>query len=156
MTLEATRPSLQATIDLVRKAHEGQVDKAGQPYVEHPLRMMQSLDGEDEKIVALLHDVVEDTPITLDMLRSAGYGEHIVEAVDCLTKREGETYETFISRAAANSLARQVKIADLKDNMNPSRISNLTEKDRQRMEKYRRALQQLEAEMDAGKGRFRP
>jgi guanosine-3',5'-bis(diphosphate) 3'-pyrophosphohydrolase len=145
MKAATKQPSLQDTIDLARKAHEGQIDKSGQPYVEHPLRMMQSLDGEDAKIVALLHDVVEDTPITLDMLRSAGYGEHVIEAVDCLTKREGETYEAFITRAAANPLAHQVKIADLKDNMNPARISNPTEKDRQRMEKYRRALQQLES-----------
>ena len=150
------QPTLQDTIDLARKAHEGQVDKAGQPYVEHPLRMMQSLEGEDEKIVALLHDVVEDTLTTLDMLRSAGYQQHILEAVDCLTKRDGEAYEAFIERAAANPIARRVKIADLKDNMNPARISNLTEKDRQRMEKYGRALQRLEMETNADKGPLHP
>jgi len=141
------KPTLEEAIALAREAHEGQVDKAGAPYIEHPLRMMESVEGEDAKIVAVLHDTVEDTFVTLEYLREAGYSEHIIEAIEGVTKRDDEHgdegYEKFIARAAGNPLSRQVKIADLKDNMDLSRIAQPTEKDYKRVEKYQRAVDYL-------------
>jgi (p)ppGpp synthase/HD superfamily hydrolase len=109
--------------------------------------MAASLQGETEKIVVGLHDVVEDTPITLEELRAQGYSAEVIEALNCVTRRGDETYEAFILRAGNNPLARAVKVADLKDNMNLSRISNPTQKDHQRIERYQRALQVLIAEI---------
>ncbi len=138
-------PTLEDAIALAHQAHAGQIDKAGAPYVEHPLRMVESLADTEAKIVAVLHDVVEDTPVTLDDLREAGYSPQVVAAVDGLTRREGETYEEFIQRAGANPLARQVKIADLRDNMNLARIAEPTARDYERLERYKRALEALGA-----------
>lgn len=107
--------------------------------------MADSLDSTEAKIVAILHDVIEDTPLTLNDLREAGYPEAIVVALDGLTRREDETYEESIERAATNPLARQVKIADLRDNMDLTRIAHPTETDHARIERYRRALQALSA-----------
>jgi (p)ppGpp synthase/HD superfamily hydrolase len=139
-------PTLQDAITLARQAHAGQVDKAGAPYIEHPLRMVDTLDDTEGKIVAVLHDVVEDTEVTLDDLRKAGYSPEVVAAVDGLTRRVEETYEEFIRRAATDPLARQVKIADLRDNMNLARIAEPTVRDYERLKRYERALQVLEGE----------
>ena len=146
------QPTLQDAIALARQAHAGQVDKAGAPYIDHPLRMAASLDNEEARIVAVLHDVVEDTSVTLDDLRAAGYSAEIIAAVDGLTRREDESYEEFIQRAAANPLARLVKIADLRDNMNLARIARPTQKDHQRLERYRQALQVLGNQVGADEG----
>lgn len=124
-------------------AHEGQVDKAGMPYVLHPLRMMLSVDTPEGRMAAVLHDVVEDTAVTLDQLRAEGFPEAVIEAVEALTKRDGEDYEAFILRVAPNPIARKVKLADLRDNCDLSRLAEPTEKDRQRIEKYRRAIDYL-------------
>jgi len=141
------KPTLEEAIALARQAHEGQVDKAGAPYIEHPLRMMESVEGEDAKIVAVLHDTVEDTFVTFDSLRDAGYPEHVIEAIEGVTKRDDEHgdegYEKFIARAALNPLSRQIKIADLQDNMDLSRIAEPTEKDYKRLQKYQRAINYL-------------
>jgi len=112
---------LEDAIALACRAHRGQVDKAGKPYILHPLRVMLRLEDPAAQIVAVLHDVVEDTPVTLADLRAEGYSGEICDAVDCLTRRPGEAYEAFISRAAANPLSRRVKLADLEDNMDPRR-----------------------------------
>ena len=138
-----SHPTLDDAIALARGAHAGQVDKAGAPCINHPLRMAATLESTEAKIVAILHDVVEDTPITLDDLRAAGYSPRIVGAVDGLTRREHESYEAFIERAAADPIARQVKIADLRDNLDLSRIAEPTERDYARLERYKRALQVL-------------
>ena len=108
-------PTLERAIEIARKAHEGQVDKAGAPYIGHPLRVMDRV-PEEAKIAAVLHDVVEDSSVTLSDLRAEGFPESVVEAVEALTKRPGETYELFILRAASNDIARTVKLADLHDN----------------------------------------
>ena len=139
--------TLERAIAIASQAHEGQVDKAGAPYILHPLRMMLSVDTPEARMAAVLHDVVEDTPITLDQLRADGFPATVIEAVEALTKRpeEENDYEAFIRRVAPNPLARQVKLADLRDNCDASRIAQPTEKDRRRIEKYKRAIQYLES-----------
>ena len=106
-------PTLEDAISLAMEAHRGQRDKAGAPYILHPLRVMLSMETETEMIVAVLHDVVEDGGITIDDLRKAGYSGEIVNAIDHLTRLDGEEYDQFIDRVKGNPLARKVKIVDL-------------------------------------------
>ena len=134
---------LEVAIGIAYAAHKGQKDKYGQPYITHPLRVMMRVNTEEEKIAAVLHDVVEDTDITLDSLRQAGIPENIIAAVDCLTKREGEGYEDYLQRAKGNPIALKVKIADLEDNMDIRRIDKITGKDIERLNKYRKAWEEL-------------
>jgi (p)ppGpp synthase/HD superfamily hydrolase len=131
--------TLEDAIVLAVQAHQGQRDKAEAPYILHPLRVMLRMRSDVERMIAVLHDVVEDTPYTLLDLQQAGYPEQVLEALDCLTRRENETYEEFIERVKANPLARKIKIADLEDNMDIRRISDLQEKDVERLKRYRRA-----------------
>ena len=114
-------PTLEDAIALAAHAHRGQLDKGGQPYILHVLRVMLRQEDETARIVAVLHDVLEDTPLTLADLRTAGYSEQVCASVDCLTRRAGETYEDMIERVATSPLARQVKLADLADNLDPKR-----------------------------------
>ena len=130
---------LKKAEETARKAHRGQVDKGGQPYILHPLRVAAGCEGTEEKIVALLHDVIEDTALTEEDLRTAGFSERVLQAVACLTHREGESYGAYIERICQNPLAARVKLADLSDNMNLARIPHPTEKDIARREKYERA-----------------
>jgi (p)ppGpp synthase/HD superfamily hydrolase len=123
--------------------HKGQVDKSGQPYILHPLRLMLKFSGEEERIVSVLHDVVEDGDVSLSDLRQAGFSERVVEAVGCLSRRDDESYEAFIVRVSANELARKVKIEDVKDNLDVTRLSVVTERDLERVAKYHRALMYL-------------
>lgn len=133
------RATVEDAISIAAEAHKGQRDKAGAPYLLHPLRMMMRMESEAAMMAAVLHDVVEDTDWTLERLRAEGFADEVLEAVDCLTKREGETYEEFIRRVEANPIARQVKVADLEDNMNIRRISEIVPKDLERLEKYHKA-----------------
>jgi len=110
-------PSLAHTMAFAEECHRGHVDKSGVMYVLHSLRVMRQMDSETEKIVGVLHDVVEDSPITLQDLRQKGYSQEIIDAIDCLTKREEESYEDFIERCKQNPLALKVKIAGLEDNV---------------------------------------
>ena len=137
--------TLERAIAIAAKAHEGQVDKAGAPYVLHPIRMMLRLSTTEERITAVLHDVVEDCGISLDGLRAEGFSETILEAIDSVTKRPEESYEAFVLRAASNSIGRRVKLADLEDNSDLSRIANPTARDHERIQKYRRAMERLRA-----------
>lgn len=127
---------LEKAITLAAEQHQGQVDKVGQPYVLHVLRVMFRLDDEDARIAAVLHDVVEDTDMTLDGLRERGFSEQVVRAVDSLTRRDDETYEQFVARAAFDPIGRKVKIADIEDNMDIRRLSEITEHDRERLNRY--------------------
>jgi (p)ppGpp synthase/HD superfamily hydrolase len=136
--------TLERAIEIACRAHAGQVDKAGAPYILHPLRMMLAVRSPEERMAAVLHDVVEDSTVSLEQLRAEGFPAAVVAAVEALTKREGEAYEAFIRRVAPNALAREVKLADLRDNSDLSRIAEPTEKDRARIEKYRRAMATLE------------
>ncbi len=148
----ATPPSLEDAIVLAVQAHAGQVDKVGQPYILHPLRVMLRLVDPTARVVAVLHDVVEDTRGTLDDLRRGGFSAEVVEAVGLVTRREGESYEAFIERLAPNPLARAVKLADLEDNMDTSRLPAITEKTRERLERYRKAVARLREFEDAPGG----
>jgi len=137
--------TLEQAIAIAAMAHEGQVDKAGAPYILHPLRVMLRLTTTEERIAAVLHDIVEDTNITLEMLLSEGFSEAVVRAVDALTKRPDESYEAFIERAALDPIGRRVKLADLAENSDLSRITSPTQKDIDRVEKYRRAIERINA-----------
>jgi guanosine-3',5'-bis(diphosphate) 3'-pyrophosphohydrolase len=134
---------IEAALHVALNAHMGQTDKGGQPYIWHPIRVALSCKTDAERIVALLHDVVEDGGAgTWESLQEA-FPPEITEAVDCLTRCKGEPYETFIDRCASNELAAAVKLADLADNMDLSRIPNPSESDLARVEKYRRAVDVL-------------
>lgn len=135
--------TLERAISIAARAHEGQRDKAGAPYILHPLRVMMRMAEDDERIVAVLHDVIEDTSVTLSVLRAEGFSEQVLEALEHLTRRPDEDYEQFIVRAAKTALSRRVKLADLEDNSDLGRFANASEADRLRAEKYRRALDQL-------------
>jgi len=132
--------TLEQAIALAVKAHAGQTDKAGAPYILHPLRVMFRLAGETAQIVGVLHDVVEDSEVTFDDLRAMGFGEDALAALDGVTRRAGETYAEFVERSAQNPVSLQVKRADLEDNMDARRLSpDLTDRDLQRLRRYRQA-----------------
>ena len=135
--------TLERAIQIAVEAHRGQKDKAGAPYILHPLRVMMSFNSEKEMTVAVLHDVIEDSDWTAEQLRDEGFSKEIILAVECVTKRKGESYEDFVERSKRNPIARKVKIADLEDNMNIFRIGKLTEDDLKRLERYHRAWQML-------------
>lgn len=126
-------------------AHKDQIDKGGAPYIFHPITVALNCSGENEKIVALLHDVVEDAHFTLKELAYCGFSEEIVEAVDAITKRKGEEYNDYLIRVKANPIARKVKIADLVHNSDLSRLNVVHEVDLVRVKKYQEALEFLEA-----------
>ena len=135
--------SLEKAIKIALKAHAGQVDKAEKAYILHPLRLMMQMRSIDEQITAVLHDVVEDSEYTFDDLKKEGFDEEIINALESLTKRDGEDYKDFIARIKENELATIVKIADLKDNSNLDRISEPTKEDLERVKKYKDALNVL-------------
>lgn len=130
--------TLERAISLAAQAHAGQVDKAGQPYILHPLRVMLRVSTEEERIAAILHDVVEDTSVTLEQLAEEGFSPTVVAAVEALTKLPGESRMEAAARAAENRVARTVKLADNAENMDLSRIANPTEKDLARIQEYER------------------
>lgn len=135
---------LSKAINLAMQAHAGQVDKAGMPYIGHVIRVMQAGKTIDEKIVGVLHDVVEDTTWTFDALLAEGFPVHIVDALRCVTKlSDDEPYESFINRVKTNPLVVAVKINDLTDNMDIRRLQPLTDADVQRLRKYLKAYQSL-------------
>ena len=125
------------------KSHCGKTDKSDQPYILHPLRLMLKFEDKNLQIVALLHDVVEDSNYTLQNLEELGFSKEIVEAIDCLTKRPHESYEDFIDRIAKNAFARLVKIEDIRDNLNLKRLDSLNRIDLERIEKYHRVIKRL-------------
>ena len=132
------------TCEFIAKiAHKERVDKSGAPYINHPLTVAKSVQNEDEKCVALLHDVLEDSDFTAQDLRDAKIPEQIIEAVETLTHEDGVSYEDYISNIRQNELARKVKISDLTHNIDLARLNEVTEKDLQRKEKYERAYAEL-------------
>jgi (p)ppGpp synthase/HD superfamily hydrolase len=130
-------PTLERAIEIAAAAHAGQSDKAGQPYILHPLRVMLRVEDAHERMAAVLHDVVEDTPVTLAQLAAEGFPAAVLDAVVALTKLPGETRVDAAKRAAANPVARNVKLADNAENMDLSRISTPTDKDFARLEEYK-------------------
>lgn len=135
--------TLEDAIAIAVRAHKGQKDKAGASYILHPLRVMLKMDTEIAMIVAVLHDVVEDTAYTLVDLHAQGFPEAVVSAVESLTRLPEESYEEFIDRVKLNPIARKVKLADLEDNMNLERLENVTEHDQLRQKRYAQAFQKL-------------
>ncbi|MEW5933042.1 MAG: GTP pyrophosphokinase [Bacillota bacterium] len=141
---ERVQALLESAIVLAVGAHRGQKDRAGAPYILHPLRVGLSLRDPLEVMAGVLHDAVEDGGVTLEQLRHAGFPAEVVEALDALTRRPGETYGDYLVRVKANPLALRVKLADLRDNLDESRIPEPSESDRRLWEKYRSALRRLE------------
>jgi (p)ppGpp synthase/HD superfamily hydrolase len=135
---------LEQAIRLATHLHAGQVDKAGKDYIEHPLRVMNSVEGETEKIVAVLHDTLEDTTITLEELEHL-FGPVVALAIKALTREEDEDYFGFIHRVKTNEIAVQVKIADLNDNLDLGRLEQVSDRDLKQNAKYEKALKILNA-----------
>lgn len=133
---------LSLAISLAATAHGDARDKGGKIYILHPLRVMLSMETEEEMIVAVLHDVVEDTEITMDFIRK-NFPERIADAMDAISRRDGESYFDYIHRVAKNELAKKVKLADLRDNISPARIAALPELERKISKRYEEALEIL-------------
>jgi (p)ppGpp synthase/HD superfamily hydrolase len=156
-------PVLEDAIILAVEAHRGQKDRAGEPYIMHPIRVMTRMKTEEERIVAILHDVVEDTEVTLDQFRQRGYPESVVDAVEALSKKvdrcaagtgfydsEGkEKYSHAIRRVKENPLATKVKLSDLLDNSDLGRLPAVMPEDLKRLDRYNRAMQYLLGRQDA-------
>ena len=136
--------TLQRAIEIATEAHKGQFDKSGKDYIGHPLRVMEMGKTEEEKIVGVLHDVIEDTDWTFETLAEEGFSKDVIDALRCVTKlSENENYDDFIERIKKNPLAVAVKINDLSDNMDIRRLPYLSDKDVKRLKKYLKAYKKL-------------
>ena len=140
-------PLVKLAIQLAFDAHRGQYDKGGLPYVTHPLHVAESMDTEDECVVALLHDVLEDTEITVDDLRQWGITDRQIEALILLCRDESVPYLEYVQKLRTDPIAVKVKIADLRHNTDLTRLAEATEEDWKRVEKYKQALQLLQADI---------
>ena len=139
--------TLEKAIEIATEAHQGQFDKAGRDYIGHPLRVMEMGKSEEEKIVGVLHDVIEDTDWTFEKLAEEGFSDEVIAALRCGTKiSENENYDDFIDRVKKNPLAVAVKINDLTDNMDIRRLPYLSDKDVKRLKKYLKAYKRLTGE----------
>ena len=134
---------LEKAVQIAVSAHKEQVDKSEQPYILHLIRVMDAGETDQEKICGILHDLVEDTDWTFEKLENEGFSEEIISALKCVTKQENEDYDDFIGRVKTNPLAIKVKLNDLRDNMDITRLFYITEKDRERLNKYLKAYQEL-------------
>jgi (p)ppGpp synthase/HD superfamily hydrolase len=138
--------TLARAIAIAASAHEGQYDKAGAPYILHPLRVMLRVKTDAERITAVLHDLVEDCQgWSFERLSEEGFSTDIIEALKSVTKRDGEAYEDFVKRACQNPIGRRVKLSDLHDNCDLSRISDPVAKDHERVARYRRAIAYIDS-----------
>ena len=126
--------------EIANKAHLGQVDKVGEDYIKHPEKVASFVKTDEEKAVAYLHDVIEDTELTLEDLYKYGFSEEVLKAADVITKKKGQDYQTYLNFVKENKLARVVKLADLRHNSDLTRLINITEKDIERKEKYQKAI----------------
>ena len=133
----------QIALELAVEKHKNQTDKAGNPYILHPLHVMENVNSKDGKIVAILHDIIEDTDITEDYLLKIGLSKRIVDAVVALTRSEDMDYQEYIKNLSSNPLAKEVKLADLEHNMDLKRLPTLEEKDLERNRKYQIAYHYL-------------
>ena len=135
--------NLEQAISIASLTHTGQVDKAGEPYILHPLRVMMKLKDEKQRIVAVLHDVIDDTDLTIQDLSDQGLDYELVKIILTLTRRKDETYDEYLNRICFDEFAIKIKLADLEDNMDMSRIKKPTGKDHERVEKYGKARERL-------------
>lgn len=138
-------PMTRKAMKIAYDAHAGQADKTGIPYIYHPIHLAESMSDENSVITALLHDVAEDTNITIDDLAREGFQEDILTALTLLTHNPAEEYMDYISRLSTCPLARRVKLADLRHNSDVTRLDSIDEKTARRLEKYSRAIRLLEA-----------
>lgn len=132
---------------LAYRAHHGQTDKSGVPYIYHPIHLAEQMKDELTTVVALLHDVVEDTDYTLDDLRAEGFSDEAIEAIAILTRKDGEDYMNYVGKIAQNNISALVKIADLEHNSDLSRLDGASAKDLERAEKYKKAIEILRQKM---------
>ena len=139
-------PMTKKALKLCFEAHRDQLDKSGMPYVFHPFHLAEQMDSEDTVILALLHDVVEDTPTTLQDLRRMGFSERVLEALALLTHDDAVPYMDYVAAVAKNPLAKQVKLADLRHNSDLSRLDAVDERALVRQKKYLCAIALLESE----------
>lgn len=137
--------TLERAIEIAARTHAGQVDKGGAPYILHPLRVMLRVAPGAQQIVAVLHDVVEDSDISFEDLEQEGFSAEVINGLRAVTKVEGESYEDFVARAALDPVGKKVKLADLMENSDLSRIAEPSQKDLERVEKYGRAIRYLMA-----------
>lgn len=136
--------NLERAIQIAVEAHAGVKDRGGKAYILHPLSVMMRVESDAEKIVAVLHDVIEDTDWTFDDLNEEGFSQEIIDALKSVTKTsDEEDYDQFVLRAQKNEIGRKVKIADIKENLDVTRLAHLTEKDTTRINKYKKALRLL-------------
>lgn len=133
----------QIALELAVEKHKNQTDKAGNPYILHPLHVMENVNSKEGKIVAILHDIIEDTDVTEDYLLKIGLSKRIVDAVVALTRSEDIDYQEYIKNLGSNPLAKEVKLADLEHNMDLKRLPTLEEKDLERNRKYQIAYHYL-------------
>jgi (p)ppGpp synthase/HD superfamily hydrolase len=134
---------LERAIKIAVNSHSNQFDKAGIPYILHPIRVMGGVKTVKEKIIAILHDTVEDTEVTLNYLKEEGFTEDIIDSIDALTRRKGETYKNFILRIKQNDMARRVKIVDLRDNADLFRLHTIEDDHIRLMKRYHEAMIEL-------------
>ena len=133
----------EKAMQIAIKLHMGQLDKGGNDYINHPVRVERSCTCQEDRLVALLHDTIEDGDITADYLLMQGFPREIVDAILSVSRKRGEDYFEFIQRCKANPIGRRVKICDLEDNMDITRLNELTEKDIERLKKYHKAYKML-------------
>lgn len=136
---EKTKRAMQ----IAYEAHHGQLDKSGVPYIYHPIHLAEQMDTETETIVALLHDVVEDTPVSMEDL-SEEFSEEVIEALKLLTHDENEDYMSYVQKLKQNPISKKVKKADLKHNSDKSQLTEWTEKAEKRFQKYKKAMEILD------------
>lgn len=134
---------VEIAYEIAKQAHHGQKDKAGVDYIKHPETVASFVNTDDEKIVAYLHDVIEDSSITLLELKAYGFSEAVLTAIDILTKKKGQTYQSYLELVRTNELARIVKLADLRHNSDLTRLAEIGPQDLKRREKYLVAIKYL-------------
>ena len=138
--MKTLNEQLEIAIELAIKYHKGQMDKGGNPYILHPLEVMNNVNRMESKIVAVLHDIIEDTQCSVDTLREYGIDEDAIESINVLTHKEGMSYMEYITEISYDLIATEVKLADLKYNMDLSRLNRkITNKDLERNKKYMKA-----------------
>lgn len=145
--------TIEKAVEIAAKAHAGVKDKQGQPYLLHPIRVMMGVEGEPTQIVAVLHDVVEDTDITLDDIRAEGFSDEVIEALALVTHDKDQPYTDYVIACRGNEIARQVKLSDLRDNTNLSRLLIRPDKypsDAERVQRYLLSYRFLTDEIDEG------
>ena len=137
-------PMTKIALKLCFEAHKDQIDKSGMPYVFHPFHLAEQMADENTTIVALLHDVIEDTEYTLDDLRKFGFAEDVLSAISLMTHSDDVPYMEYVMKIKTNPIAKAVKLADLKHNSDMSRLDQITQTDEERAKKYKQAIELLE------------